>query len=196
MSPGKGGRARISSPAPGGSILMTSAPMSANILPHIGPDTICANSTTTKSSSALLPKPRTSRVCRSGDYSSKIGATRNRKSRHGSGLIRLRINCLMLRGGHPVQLCSLHTLLVRTVRNGEKDIPVMRAAEKRPDPSPLSLTFCQVVVRPPDPADRVCSLPGRMFGPRDDEQVPARNRKRGGVAELHTRYLPKSDGLK
>ena len=37
-----------------------SAPMSANIFPHIGPETICANSTTIKSSSALPAKPRTS----------------------------------------------------------------------------------------------------------------------------------------
>src|ERR1700738_5095522 len=56
MSPGNGGCARISSPAPGGSILMTAAPMSANIFPHIGPDTICANSTTVKSSRALPAK--------------------------------------------------------------------------------------------------------------------------------------------
>src|SRR6266446_10968579 len=33
---------------------MTSAPMSANILPHIGPDTICANSITLRSSRAFF----------------------------------------------------------------------------------------------------------------------------------------------
>ena len=40
----------------GGSILMTSTPMSANIVPHTGPETIRANSTTIKSSRALPAK--------------------------------------------------------------------------------------------------------------------------------------------
>src|SRR5271169_1020527 len=58
MSLGNGGCARIASPAPGGSTLITSAPMSANILPHIGPETICANSTTFRSSSARAANNR------------------------------------------------------------------------------------------------------------------------------------------
>src|SRR6266851_4590750 len=58
-SPGNGGRERASSPIRGGSILITSAPMSASILPHIGPETICANSTTLRSSRARLAKTTT-----------------------------------------------------------------------------------------------------------------------------------------
>jgi len=53
-SPGNGVRERASSPIRGGSILITSAPMSANILPHIGPETISAYSITRKSFSARL----------------------------------------------------------------------------------------------------------------------------------------------
>src|SRR6266851_197662 len=54
MSPANGGRCRDWSPRPGGSILITSAPISESILPHIGPDTISAYSTTRISSSALF----------------------------------------------------------------------------------------------------------------------------------------------
>src|SRR6266851_5623481 len=76
MSPGNGGCARISSPAPGGSILMTSAPMSANILPHIGPETICANSITIRSSRAL-PVTRAPPEQGRRDYNPKFAAARN-----------------------------------------------------------------------------------------------------------------------
>src|SRR5216683_4009715 len=76
MSPGNGGCARISSPAPGGSILMTSAPMSANILPHIGPETICANSITIRSSKAL-PVTRAPPEQGRRDYNPKFAAARN-----------------------------------------------------------------------------------------------------------------------